>query len=89
MLALFLVGRARMGSREGALMAAASVYKKGKSAVGVLGKALVRLIGFLADGTRTSGSNKATGNAASGGILNYRTGKLDDGTDPVGWYEKD
>ena len=24
-----------------------------------------------------------------GGVLNYRTGKLDDGTDPVGWYKID
>lgn len=24
-----------------------------------------------------------------GGVLNYRTGKLDDGTDPIGWYEPD
>ena len=24
-----------------------------------------------------------------GGVLNYRTRKLDDGTDPYGWYEQD
>lgn len=23
------------------------------------------------------------------GVLNYRTGHLDDGTDPYGWYERD
>ena len=23
------------------------------------------------------------------GVLNYRTGKIDDGTDPYGWYEDD
>lgn len=23
----------------------------------------------------------------TGGVLNYRTGKLDDGTDPYGWYD--
>lgn len=27
--------------------------------------------------------------AFRGGVLNYRTGKLDDGTDPYGWYEED
>ena len=27
--------------------------------------------------------------AVRGGALNYRTGKLDDGTDAAGWYEKD
>ena len=27
--------------------------------------------------------------AYRGGTLNYRTGKLDDGTDPYGWYGKD
>jgi hypothetical protein len=27
--------------------------------------------------------------AYTGGTLNYRTGKLDDGTDPYGWYGKD
>lgn len=27
--------------------------------------------------------------AYKGGTLNYRTGKLDDGTDPYGWYGKD
>lgn len=34
-------------------------------------------------------NNKATENAAQGGILNYRTGRFDDGTDAAGWYEKD
>jgi len=47
------------------------------------------LIGFLASATRTSDSNKASENAACGGVLNYRTGKFDDGTDAGGWYEKD
>jgi len=23
------------------------------------------------------------------GVLNYRTGKLDNGLDPLGWYERD
>jgi hypothetical protein len=27
--------------------------------------------------------------APSGGVFNYRTGNLDDGTDPIGWYDTD
>jgi hypothetical protein len=47
------------------------------------------LIGFLASGTRTPDSNESSENAAHDGVLNYRSGKLDDGTDATGWYEKD
>lgn len=55
----------------------------------VLGTFIARLVGLLASSAKTSDSNKASANAARGGVLNYRTGKLDDGTDPTGWYEKD
>ena len=89
MLTIYLLARLRKGFNKGALLPGTSLYKKGKSMTGALVTALVRFVGFLVDSTKTSDSNEATGNAASGGILNYRTGKLDDGTDPVGWYEKD
>jgi len=50
---------------------------------------MASLVGLLAEGTKVPDSNDATNNAARGGVLNYRTGKLDDGTDATGWYEKD
>lgn len=53
------------------------------------GRLAVSLFGLLAASAKTSDANDASANAARGGVLNYRTGKLDDGTDPTGWYEKD
>lgn len=50
---------------------------------------LARLVGLLAEGTKIPDTNDATNHAVRCGILNYRTGKLDDGTDPYGWYERD
>ena len=44
---------------------------------------------LLADSAQTSSENKKLDNAANGGVLNFRTDNLDDGTDPVGWYEDD
>ena len=46
------------------------------------------MLGILAESAETT-SGEATSNAVRGGVLNYRTGKLDDGTDAAGWYEKD
>ncbi|MDA9096005.1 hypothetical protein N9J88_06390 [Porticoccaceae bacterium] len=37
----------------------------------------------------SSEDNNSSSDDLTGGVLNYRTGKLDDGTDPNGWYEKD
>lgn len=54
-----------------------------------MGTLATTVIGFLASGTTTSDENKASENAARSGVLNYRTGKFDDGTDAAGWYEKD
>lgn len=50
---------------------------------------ITNLVGVLASSVDTSDSNDRSDIATSGGVLNYRTGNLDDGTDPVGWYEKD
>jgi hypothetical protein len=44
---------------------------------------------LLASGTNDFDSNGASDVAPIGGVLNFRTAQLDDGTDPVGWYEKD
>ena len=44
---------------------------------------------LLADSAETSGENKKSDNAANGGVLNFRTDKLDDGTDAAGWYGDD
>jgi hypothetical protein len=46
-------------------------------------------IGFLASNAQTSPANDELNSSIRGGVLNYRTGKLDDGTDPYGWYERD
>lgn len=54
-----------------------------------LGAFASTLIGLLASSTKTSDANEASENAACGGVLNYRTGRFDDGTDAAGWYEKD
>ena len=71
----------------------AAYLKAAGNIFSVFGKAMsvlaTTLISFLASGTRTSDSNEASENAARGGVLNYRTGKFDDGTDAGGWYEKD
>ena len=67
-----------------------------KNSIGVMvtlvlfvGEFLLNAVSFLASGTKASGTDEASGNAARGGVLNYRTGQLDDGTDATGWYEKD
>ena len=50
---------------------------------------LYRAVGLLAVGPQTSPANDELSSSIRGGVLNYRTGKLDDGTDPYGWYERD
>jgi hypothetical protein len=61
----------------------------GKAIGGVVTAFAGNLIGFLAGSAQTSDTDKPSSDAVRGGILNSRTGKLDDGTDPAGWYEKD
>ncbi len=50
---------------------------------------MASLVGLLAESAKVPDTNDATNHAVRGGVLNYRTGKLDDGTDPYGWYEND
>lgn len=59
------------------------------AAVGVLGTLVAGLVGFLATSADTAKPGDALKDSLNGGELNYRTGKLDDGTDPAGWYEDD
>ena len=54
----------------------------------VVGQLLRSMLGILAESAET-GSDDATSSAVRGGVLNYRSGKLDDGTDATGWYERD
>jgi hypothetical protein len=44
---------------------------------------------FAAADTSDEEEDDVSASAYTGGTLNYRTGKLDDGTDPCGWYGKD
>ena len=61
----------------------------GKVIAKALGTFVASLVGLLASSAKASDANDTSDVAPSGGVFNYRTGKLDDGTDPVGWYEKD
>jgi hypothetical protein len=38
---------------------------------------------------KTSPADDDLSSSIRGGMLNYRTGKLDDGTDPGGLYDRD
>ena len=63
--------------------------RAGKAIVSALGALVASLIALLAASIKSFDDKKASDIAPSGGVLNYRTGKLDEGTNPVGWYEKD
>ena len=49
----------------------------------------VEMISLLGEGAETSNHEKSLSNSDRTGALNYRTGQLDDGTDPYGWYDND
>lgn len=46
-------------------------------------------VDVLASNAKTEPANDELSHSVRGGVLNYRTGKLDDGIDPIGWYERD
>jgi len=48
-----------------------------------------RALRLLAANAQTTPADDELNSSIRGGVLNYRTGKLDDGTDPYGWYERD
>ena len=58
-------------------------------AVRLLLRFLAGAVGFLAGSAQADRDDDDSRDPAQGGILNYRTGKLDDGTDPYGWYKRD
>lgn len=44
---------------------------------------------LLATSAQTKPADDELNNSIRGGIMNHRTGKFDDGSDPAGWYERD
>lgn len=50
---------------------------------------LSRAVGLLAVSSQTSPANDELNSSIRGGVLNFRTGKFDDGTDPAGIYKLD
>ena len=64
----------------------------GKLAVAIAAagvSALLAAVRFLAVAAKTTPANDDLSSSVRGGLLNYRTGKFDDGTDPAGIYKPD
>ena len=61
----------------------------GMAIFGILMHLIADILCFLSTSSRTSDPDEASDVAPSGGVFNYRIGKLDDGMDPIGWYEGD
>lgn len=75
-----------MDSTNGVFLSALRMlYRMGCVGLRLLGS----IIGFLAASAQTDPARDGLSCSIRGGVLNYRTGKLDDGTDPYGWYERD
>ena len=51
--------------------------------------ALLAAVRFLAGAAETTLADDEFSSSVRGGLLNYRTGKFDDGTDPAGIYKPD
>ena len=60
-----------------------------RSFVASAASTLREVLEVLVTSAATCSSNQRSDNAARGGQLNYRSGELDDGTDPTGWYSND
>ena len=60
-----------------------------KALLVLLARILASALGFVASAVAISQENDERFENLRGGVLNYRTEKLDDGTDPFGWYEDD
>lgn len=56
--------------------------------IAAIGHFLRDVLGFFAESADTD-TEKTSSDTVRGGVMNYRTGKLDNGTDAAGWYEKD
>ena len=62
-----------------------TLYRMVGVGLGLIGN----IVRFLAASAQTAPAKDELNSSIRGGTLNYRTGKLDDGTDPYGWYERD
>jgi len=51
--------------------------------------AVLAAVRFLAGAAETTPTDDELSSSVRGGLLNYRTGKFDDGTDPAGIYKLD
>ena len=49
----------------------------------------VEAVRFLASRSQTTPADDEFNNSFRGGVMNHRTGKFDDASDPAGWYERD
>ena len=80
---------ARM-KRNAILKAGELLLSTGGAAVGIAFVLLGTLRDiFAATDTNDEEESDVSAGVYRGGTLNYRTGKLDDGTDPYGWYGQD
>ncbi len=50
---------------------------------------MTAVLGLLAGSAGSTPRDDELSSSIRGGILNYRTGKFDEGTDPGGLYERD
>ena len=50
---------------------------------------LARTVELLSSSAQTTPADDELSNSVRGGVMNHRTGKFDDGSDPAGWYEQD
>jgi len=68
-------------------------FKRWGLVAALIGRLVLTFIGWsihlLAAGAKTEAADDEASCAIRGCVLNYRTGKLDDGTDPYGWYKRD
>jgi hypothetical protein len=49
----------------------------------------VDAVRLLASSTKTTPADDELNSSFRGGVMNHRSGKFDDGSDPAGWYERD
>ena len=66
------------------------IWSQGVASLGVMLGLLGSLVGLLAESASVSHHHSDDDDGPfQYGVPNYRTRKLDDGTDPYGWYDPD
>jgi hypothetical protein len=60
-----------------------------RSGIHLLLRFLAGVVEILASSAQTTPTDDELSNSIRGGVMNHRTGKFDDGSDPAGWYERD